>query len=268
MVIIAGMLVLFAVSIALAVIFPYQDLNEQTSIAQAAGAGSNIRANGKPAAAVALDDRAALNSDVVATADYAEANIETHGQKAELEGDLIIMKKGQLDDPEGVQNIAVVEPSESKTDTLIPGAKVSNEEDAEPSETVGLFTHQEGKGPADESPKAEPEDTEDEQEETSCTSLLQQADIDENKMISTSEYLSFLHSIHSSNILSLENLSDEYAGLSFGLRLNFLHQQCKCPPALPECCEDEKVVYVGDESAAAEFCRTTIEVGLDGKARR
>lgn len=267
------MLVLFAVAIALAVIFPYQDLNEPNL---AAGGGANTVANGKPAV-VALGDGATLKSDVVATADNAGANADTDGQEGEPEDDLIIMEKGQQLDLEGEQNVdvttttttveLVVEPSESEKDLLI---EVLNEEDEQPSDgTVGLFSHQEQEEPANESPQvAEPEDGEDEQVEKTCTSLLQQADIDGNKMLTTSEYLSFLRSLHNSNILSLENLSDEYASLSFGLRLNFLHQQCKCPQALPECCEYEKGVYVGDESASAEFCRTTMEVGLDGKAKR
>lgn len=274
MVTIGGMLTLFAVAIALAVMFPYQDLNEPNSTAQAAGGGAITGANGKPAV-VALSDGATLKSDVVATADYAEANAETNGQRGEPEDDLIIMENGQQLDLEGEQNVdvtmttveLVVEPSGSEMDLLIPGVEVLNEEDAELSdETVGLFTHQEGEEPADDSPQAtEPED---EQEATSCSSLLQQSDIDGNKMLSATEYLSFLHSTHNSNIISLENLSDEYATLSFGLRLNFLNQQCKCPHALSECCEYEKGVYVGDESAAAEFCRTTMEVGLEGKAKR
>jgi len=264
------MLTLFAVAIALAVIFPYQDLNEPNSTAQAAGGGANTGANGKPAV-VALSDGATLKSDVVATADYAEANAAaTDGQKGDPEDDLIVQQldlEGEQNDDVTTTTVElVVEPSGSEMDLLIPGVEVLNEEDAELSdETVGLFTHQEGEEPADESPQvAEPED----EQATSCSSLLQQADIDGNKMLSATEYISFLHSMHNSNILSLENLSDEYASLSFGLRLNFLHQQCKCPQALSECCEYEKGVYVGDESAAAEFCRTTMEVGLEGKARR
>lgn len=273
MVTIGGMLTLFAVAIALAVIFPYQDLNEPNSTAQAAGGGAITGANGKPV--VALSDGATLKSDVVSTADDAEANATTNGQRGEPEDNLIIMENGQQLDLERQQNVdvttttveLVVEPSDSEMDLSIPGVEVLNEEDAELSdETVGLFTHQEEEEPADDSPQvAEPED---EQEATSCSSLLQQADIDGNKMLSATEYLSFLHSIHNSNILSLENLSDDYASLSFGLRLNFLNQQCKCPHALSECCEYEKGVYVGDESAAAEFCRTTMEVGLEGKAKR
>ena len=264
------MLALFAVAIALAVIFPYQDVNELTSTGSTAQAGvivgdrDFIGANGKPAA-VELDDGAAKSDVVAGAADYVEAIVETDGQKAEPEDDIIMKKEIQLD-LEGEQTMdvttttteLVVDPVASETDVLGPGFEVSNGEDAEPSdETGGLFSH-----------VAEPENGQDEQGETSCTSLLQEADIDENEMLSTSEYVSFLHSIHSTNVLSLQNLSDEYASLTFGLRLNFLHQQCKCPQTLPECCENENGVYIGDESAAAEFCRTTIEVGLEGKAKR
>ena len=251
------MLVLFAVSIALAVMFPYQGLppksdeiatvaveTQRTEVVELGGGG------------------ATLQSDAIKM-DYDGAHSKSAGNPND---EIIVMKTGQIITEEKV-GTSSGEPRD-ETHVLLSHKEPADESPQAELETHVLFAHQEGKEPADKSPKAKPDDSEGEQEETSCTSLLQQADIDENKMISTSEYLSFLHLMHNSNILSIENLSDEYAGLSFGLRLNFLHQQCKCPPALPECCEDEKVVYVGDESAAAEFCRTTIEVGLDGKARR
>ena len=220
--VIGGMLALFAVAIALAVMFPYQGVPDPT-----------IAVEAQTSAAVELGGvEESLQSDSVVDSGGAHSAEKTAGTHNE---EIVIMKKGQIT-------------TEGKVET-------------EASSGGGLFSHRE---PANESPQvAEPED-----EQEACTSLLQEADIDESKILSTSEYVSLLHSMHSSNILSLQNLSDEYASLSFGLRLNFLHQQCKCPQALPECCENEKGVYVGDESATAEFCRTTIEVGLEGKVKR
>mmetsp|Transcript_26079 Transcript_26079/g.58770 ORF Transcript_26079/g.58770 Transcript_26079/m.58770 type:complete len:256 (-) Transcript_26079:242-1009(-) len=230
--IIGGMLVLFAVSIALAVMFPYQGLPPPKSDDIVAVETQKLEGASLPIQSDTLEETGTGNPD----------------------DEIIIMKKGQIT-TEGKDETS------SGEHVLLSHDEAGNKppQVAEP-ETHVLFSHKE---PADESPQVtEPEDGEDEQEEKPCASLLQQADIDNNKMLTTSEYLSFMHSMHDSNILSLENLSDEYASLSFGLRLNFLHQQCKCPQALSECCEYEKGVYVGDESAAAEFCRMTMEVGL------
>jgi len=101
-----------------------------------------------------------------------------------------------------------------------------------------------------------------------CRALLLQADVNSNQMIDTTEYLSFLHNLQSSNRLHADKLPENYSELDFPLRINFLQQSCICPFDMPDCCDERNGIYIGSDEIADSVCSFTMNVGEDGNIGR
>jgi len=249
---ISGLLVVFAISIGVAIIFPYQDDvgavesdAEETTVFESEPKGVN------------------KNEETSAAAEpvYEDEEPSTGGSKESPHHNV---NEETADDPNNTSGSELKD--ETKNEKTSADAEIAFEEEklsegesakAQQSDIhqQGLFHHSS-------------KETHTVEEDMICRTLLLQADVNSNQMIDTTEYLSFLHDLQSSNILHADNLPEIYSDLDFPLRINFLQQSCICPFDMPDCCDERNGIYIGNDDVADNVCTFTMNVGMEGNIEK
>lgn len=303
---IAALLVVMAISITVAVLFPYQDLNAESAAAAAAGGvGIGVGGAPGVVVDDAVDKDVNSGSANSAMAEVAKppelqtkpVEISGDGESSGSSGQSVeamaeVAKPPELQTEPAIttsggsgDDSSAKTPADESSDTSDeakhnmaqqPGSSSGSNLSDEPAESEAhhsLFDHGDSAAaPAsaleDSGVDASPADsvTTPENDDTSCLSILQQADVDANDMLDSSEYIGFLDNLQRANRLGSDvAIGKRYIDLPFSVKVNYANLSCKCPPSKPNCCAYGDGIYIGQEAEAGEggldvICDKTVGV--------
>mmetsp|Transcript_9077 Transcript_9077/g.15770 ORF Transcript_9077/g.15770 Transcript_9077/m.15770 type:complete len:284 (+) Transcript_9077:934-1785(+) len=262
---IAGLLAIMAVSITLAVMFPYEDTNAELLAAAELEAEMEAMEVESPSVVVADDEVVDDSSDSSVVSGTVGVDNEMEASSSS-----IILNDAPEDSVQVDASEPVVEDTTKPKGQLLPRPDTEEKEsDPAPSHITDHLSN------LHEIPSATNDNNviaSKEREGGHCKILLDRANVNSDNILDTTEYMTLLREVTLTSAtdgvqLSFEALFGDYASLPAEFQTNYEELSCICPLATPGCCDASKGIYIGedlDEETLSRICAET-EIVLKGE---
>jgi len=248
---ISSLLVIFAVSIIVAVKYPYIDYYAQDVSAVSSASVDTIGIVGGASVEVGVDQGDILVDDASSDAVSGGTAIKDTLEQT------INSESAETDHAEDEPVKTTSQGGKEKAPIIVGSIDLSSNNN---NHHQGLFDHQH-----DDTTTKKTNNNNSQEEKESCISLLQQANVNSNNIIGHTEYITFLNNLQTT--LHDEIVGDGFADTNYDdlpneLQSNFEELSCQCTFGL--CCSEERGIYtVGDNGILENVCMKTLEALKD-----